>query len=420
MLYANWELLSPYVALGIQNPFANIFLISGYIPTSKPDDPHYRKTYWDLAFLAYYVIFFSFVREMIAIYVSKPAARYFGLKRASKIDRFGEQTYALFYFMIYGAWGYVRVSLILSSCLSYHSQAHHVSITNILVQHWSILGWWVHKCFMFQYLPHPFSSQIILHGNWSQSLNVITWCNGLTGANRCWSLFWGLKNLAKIIGSWPATILSPCGLWGEFRPPHSTFHIQQVLYSWSYVMNLTWIGNAVYMSMDIPDAFLAVCCRFLCCSHPCISDPFFLCQFSKLLNYIQWDNAKVYAFVVFFGVWTYVPPAHHLLRNMNILQVLPPPSQHQNPLVRDIWTTPCSVRTILVFFLVLFGDHSFSEWTKHWNWSEGVYMVSWLRSQIFLALFLLQLLNVFWYYLMIKILIRLDNFLLAFRRSRSF
>jgi hypothetical protein len=28
--------------------------------------------------------------------------------------------------------------------------------------------------------------------------------------------------------------------------------------SWSYLINLTLIGNAVYMSMDIPDAFLAV------------------------------------------------------------------------------------------------------------------------------------------------------------------
>lgn len=30
------------------------------------------------------------------------------------------------------------------------------------------------------------------------------------------------------------------------------------LIGWSYLINLTLIGNAVYMSMDIPDAFLAV------------------------------------------------------------------------------------------------------------------------------------------------------------------
>ncbi len=31
---------------------------------------------------------------------------------------------------------------------------------------------------------------------------------------------------------------------------------------WSYLVNLTFIGNAVYMSMDIPDTFLAV--RYVC------------------------------------------------------------------------------------------------------------------------------------------------------------
>ena len=110
MLYANWEFLSSFLELGTSNPFANIFFISGYLPDSKPDDPHYRKSFWDLAFLLYYIVFFSFIRETIAIYVSRPAAKYFGLKR-SKFDRFGEQTYALFYFTIFGAWGYVRVFL---------------------------------------------------------------------------------------------------------------------------------------------------------------------------------------------------------------------------------------------------------------------------------------------------------------------
>jgi len=133
-LYANWEFLSPYVEQNLSNPFAHIFLISGYISDSKSDDPHYQKSYWDLLFLLYYVVFFSFVRETLAIYVSKPAARYFGLKRASKIDRFGEQTYALFYFMIFGAWGYVRLSVLVLSCLFKYFQAHNGSVTNLLVQ----------------------------------------------------------------------------------------------------------------------------------------------------------------------------------------------------------------------------------------------------------------------------------------------
>lgn len=39
------------------------------------------------------------------------------------------------------------------------------------------------------------------------------------------------------------------------RVERISFHL---FYSWSYLINLTLIGNAVYMSMDIPDTFLAV------------------------------------------------------------------------------------------------------------------------------------------------------------------
>jgi len=236
---------------------------------------------------------------MIAIYVSKPAARYFGLKRASKIDRFGEQTYALFYFMIYGAWGY----RIMSQLPTY---------------------WYNTEAFWVDYPTWQLKPEL-------KCYYLMQWA------------YWCQQMLVLVLG-----LEKPRKDHWELAGHH---FITLWLVGWSYVMNLTWIGNAVYMSMDIPDAFLA---------------------FSKLLNYIQWDNAKVYAFVVFFGVWTYF---RHLLN------------------IKILWS-------------VIYEQPHVPEWTKHWNWSEGVYMVSWLQSQIFLALFLLQLLNVFWYYLMIKILIR--------------
>ena len=37
-------------------------------------------------------------------------------------------------------------------------------------------------------------------------------------------------------------------------------------------MNCTWFGNAVYMSMDIPDAFFAVCYTLFPFSHRCLLD----------------------------------------------------------------------------------------------------------------------------------------------------
>ena len=55
------------------------------------------------------------------------------------------------------------------------------------------------------------------------------------------------------------------------------------IHRWSYGINLTLIGNAVYASMDIPDAFLAAV---------------------KLLNYLDWDRSQNTMFVIFIGVWT--------------------------------------------------------------------------------------------------------------------
>jgi len=103
--------------------------------------------------------------------------------------------------------------------------------------------------------------------------------------------------------------------------------------------------------MDIPDAFLA---------------------FSKILNYIQWQTAKIYAFGIFISVWTYF--RHYL--NLRMLW--------------SVWTE---------FDLV-------PEQTKQWNAKDGVWLPHWMRYQIFIPLVLLQLLNLFWYSLMCRILIR--------------
>lgn len=111
ILYINWEIVASYGQVKTPNPFANLFLLSGYISESEPEDPRYRKTWWDLAFLAYYVVFYSFIRQTLLFYISRPAARYFGLKRQAKIDRFGEQVYALVYFSLTSVWGYVSLFL---------------------------------------------------------------------------------------------------------------------------------------------------------------------------------------------------------------------------------------------------------------------------------------------------------------------
>lgn len=81
------------------------------MPSSDPGDPRYERGYGDFAFIAYNVIFFSFVRQVITVNVSRRVGRYFGITREGKLDRFGEQGYAFVYFLFFGAWGLVSALL---------------------------------------------------------------------------------------------------------------------------------------------------------------------------------------------------------------------------------------------------------------------------------------------------------------------
>lgn len=150
VLYVNWELVSPYIKPGVQNPFGSIFLLSGRIPSSLDENPLYAKTYEDLLFIAYYVVFFSLVRQLIAIKTCRPIARYFGIKRKAKLDRFGEQGYALVYFLVSGIWGYVSVSIHIASTrpLIYIS-AHYGSIAYLVVSYRVLLDRSVQTCIHF-------------------------------------------------------------------------------------------------------------------------------------------------------------------------------------------------------------------------------------------------------------------------------
>lgn len=139
VLSLNWKLLAPYFSPGVENPFA-IFMLPGYVRTSSPSDPLYRKSWWDIPFIAYYIIIFSFFRESLALKVSRPLAKYFGIRNVTKTDRFAEQTYALIYWSIFGAWGYVRVYVPILYISHLDSLAGHVATSYLLVQHCRFLG----------------------------------------------------------------------------------------------------------------------------------------------------------------------------------------------------------------------------------------------------------------------------------------
>jgi acyl-CoA-dependent ceramide synthase len=116
VLYINWEFFAPFFAKDLPNPFSPLIFISHYIPNSLPDDPRYAKGYLDLLFVVYYIIFFSFARQTIMISLCRPLAQYFGIRKPAKIDRYGEQGYALVYFGLMGAWGFVGSCDHIPSC----------------------------------------------------------------------------------------------------------------------------------------------------------------------------------------------------------------------------------------------------------------------------------------------------------------
>ena len=127
ILYVNWQLVSPilvqfipqgntYLSSDLPNPFAQFFLLSHPVPSLDEENLRYQKGWSDLLFIAYYGVFWSLIRQSLSIYLLKPMARYYGIKREQKLDRFAEQGYAVVYFAVMGAWGYVCCL-----CLSIHT-----------------------------------------------------------------------------------------------------------------------------------------------------------------------------------------------------------------------------------------------------------------------------------------------------------
>ncbi|KAI0732946.1 longevity assurance proteins LAG1/LAC1 [Fomitopsis betulina] len=297
--YCNWEFITPYISPGAPNPFAPLLFLSHYIPTSSPDDPRYAKGYLDLVFLAYYIIFWSWVRQFITIYICWPLARWFGIRKSGKLERFGEQGYAVLYFTFTGVWG-IRI---MSQLPIWWYRTEHFWLE---YPHWDLK-------------PELKRYYLMQAAYWCQQFIVLAL-----------RLEKPRKDYYELIAHHFVT------LW---------------LVGWSYLTNLTHIGVAVYISMDIPDTFLAL---------------------SKIMNYIQWNRSKIFTFVVLFFTWSYF----RLCLNWVILH--------------SVWTE---------FDLM-------PETSKRWSPDDGVWLVWWMKYQIFLPILLLLFLNLFWYFLILRIAYR--------------
>ncbi|KAJ7288863.1 longevity assurance proteins LAG1 LAC1 [Mycena rebaudengoi] len=296
-LFLVWHhVLGPHLAPQSENPFRPFLLISHRVLSSDPGDPRYERGYGDFAFIAYNVIFFSFVRQVITVNVSRRVGRYFGITREGKLDRFGEQGYAFVYFLFFGAWGLRIMS--------------------------QLPTWWYRTENFWIGYPH-WDMQPELKRYYLMQM-----------------AYWIQQFLVLVLG-----LEKPRKDYVELVAHH-------VVTLWlvivSYTINLTLIGSAIYMSMDIPDMFLAL---------------------SKLLNYIQWNRLNNFVLAAFVLTWTYF--RHYL--------------------------------NLLILWSVWFEFRLISQENREWAPEKRTYLPWWMRHAAFVSIALLQLLNLFWYYLILRI-----------------
>lgn len=93
------------------NPFEPMLFTSYPIAGSSPDDIRYAKGWLDIVFILYHIIVFSFIRQFALLDVILPIARRLGIRKQAKLDRFGEQAYAVLYYGAMGVWGTVSLPL---------------------------------------------------------------------------------------------------------------------------------------------------------------------------------------------------------------------------------------------------------------------------------------------------------------------
>jgi acyl-CoA-dependent ceramide synthase len=189
-------LMGPYKV----NPFAWMIFPSHRLPNGL-----YHKGLLDFVFIGYYIIFWSFVRQFVTLYILRPMGRSLGIK-GSKVMRFTEQGYAVFYFGIMGTAG-------------------------ILVMKQLPTWWYKTEHFWLGY-PHR-------------------------------EMTWRLKTYYLVQAAYwcQQTII----LALKIEKPRKDFkelvahHIVTLwLIGWSYGISLTYIGVSVFVTMDVSDIFLAV------------------------------------------------------------------------------------------------------------------------------------------------------------------
>ncbi|KAG8914383.1 hypothetical protein FRC01_004100, partial [Tulasnella sp. 417] len=294
LLYLQWQIISPNAS----NPFKYLLMIQ--YPVAGTSNPvMYQKGYGDIAFLAYYVIVFSFIRQGLTFYVLRPLAWKMGIKKEAKLDRFAEQGYAIVYFGISGTLGLWAM---------YNSPAWYFQGRHYFQDY----PYWKMTKFMKSYY-------LLQYAYWLQQFLILVL-----------RLEKPRKDFTELVIHHIVTI------W---------------LITGSYVVNFTPIGNAVFITMDVSDFFLAI---------------------SKCLNYLKFDITSAIAFAWFTCVWTY--------------------TRH--------WLNWC------ILWSVYYDFDLIPKWAQQWAPETGAWLAPWMKWQIFIPLALLQCVNLLWYLPIWRVLYR--------------
>jgi acyl-CoA-dependent ceramide synthase len=277
-----------------QNPLHPFLFLSYAVPGTDPVE--YGKGPRDFAFVAFYMLFFTFFREFCMQVILRPIARANGITKKGKTNRFMEQSYSIIYYSIMGPFG-------------------------VYIMYQTPI-WYFNTTAFYENYPHKthellFKSFYLLQAS-----------------------FWAQQSVVLML-----QLEKPRKDFKEL-----VFHhvVTMSLIFLSYRFHFTWIGLAIYITMDVSDFFLAT---------------------SKTLNYLDAAITGPF-FILFMGIWIYL--RHYI--NIKVLY------------------------SILTEFSTV-GDFTL-------NWETQQYKC-WISQYITFALLLaLQIVNSYWLFLIIRIAYR--------------
>ncbi|KAF2759182.1 longevity assurance proteins LAG1/LAC1 [Pseudovirgaria hyperparasitica] len=280
------------------NPVYPALFLSYPLPQAPGDDKplQYGKGKLDFAFVSFYTVFLSFTREFLMQRLIRPLAIKAGIKSRAKQSRFMEQFYTAIYFSIFGPYGLWVMSR-----------------TPV---------WYFNTTGMYEGFPHKtheavFKAYYLLQASyWAQQMIVLVL---LLEKPR--------KDFQELVAHHIITLL---------------------LIGLSYRFHFTYMGLAIYITMDVSDFFLAT---------------------SKVMNYVDSPIMGPY-FCIFLFAWAYF--RHYI--NLKVM-----------------YSITNEFMTVGPFEL---------------NWETQQYKCTLSQFITFALLAALQAVNLFWFFLILRIAYR--------------